>query len=263
MAKRRVLLVHWNATEARARAARLRDAGYTVRIHSKEADGEGFKRVRAHPPDAVVIDLDRLPSHGRACGVWLRQTKPTRHVPILYVGGDDERIARTRKLLPDAVFSSWRRVRGDLRRAVAAPAPGAPVVPDTMAGYSRTPLAKKLTIREGKKVALLEAPDDFGQTLGSLPDGVTLRRGARGTNDLVMLFARTRARLEALWPRGERALAERGGIWIAWPKKTSKLAKDLGEADVRAYGLERGFVDYKICAIDATWSGLLFTRRRA
>jgi hypothetical protein len=265
MAKPRLLLVHWHAAEARERAARLRAAGYTVRVHWRESNGEGFKRVRENPPDAVVIDLDRIPSHGRACGVWLRQTKVTRHVPILYVGDDEARVAETRKLLPDAHFGTWRRIRGDLRRALAAARrepPEAPVVPDTMAGYSRTPLAKKLTIREGKRVALVGAPDGFESLLGPLPEGVRLAHTARGTHDVVILFATTCTELAKRWPAATRALAEGGGIWIAWPKKTSGMAKDLGEKEVRAFGLARSFVDYKICAIDPTWSGLLFTRRK-
>jgi hypothetical protein len=94
-----------------------------------------------------------------------------------------------------------------------------------------------------------------------MPAGARVTRQARGPVDLVIWFVKRRAELDAGIERSA-ALAQGGSIWIAWPKQTSKLAGDLTGNDVRSVGLAAGLVDYKVCAIDETWSGLLFTRRR-
>jgi len=258
--KSRILLVHWNAQEAEERVERLRKAGYEAAPHS-DKDGASFRAIREAPPDAFAIDLSRVPSHGRDLGVWLRQQKPTRFVPLVFVGGDPEKVARVKKLLPDAVYTEWPRIRGDLRRALEKP-PADPAIPNTMQGYSGTPLPKKLRIKEGSSVALLGAPDNFEKTLGDLPPGVVFRKQARGKNDIVMLFAKSHAEMVRRFDAAERAMAEGGGMWIAWQKKSSGVATDLTPNDVRRYGLDSGLVDYKICAIDETWSGLLFARRK-
>jgi hypothetical protein len=131
-----------------------------------------------------------------------------------------------------------------------------------MDGYSGTPLAKKLGIRPGSRVALLGAPLGFETTLEGLPDGVQFQKRATGRPDLILLFVRNYAELDRTLPRTQRALGERAGVWIVWPKKTAASNSDLTQKTVRATGLAAGLVDYKICAIDATWSGLLFSRRR-
>jgi hypothetical protein len=91
---------------------------------------------------------------------------------------------------------------------------------------------------------------------------VRIGRAARGRPGRILLFTTSRADLERRFPAASRALAEGGGLWIVWPKKASGVATDLGETEVRAFGLAAGFVDYKVCALDTTWSGLLFARRR-
>ena len=257
----RVRLIHWNAAGAEKRADKLRAAGY--RVDSEPVRGpSSLRELRSHPPDAVVIDLSRLPSQGRDLGLSLRGLTTTRHVPLVFIEGDPEKVARIKQLLPDAVYTTWGRIRGSLKRAIARP-PADPVVPESaMAGYSGTPLPKKLGIKPSSVVALVGAPQGFEDTLGELPDGVSLRRGARGRRDLTIWFTRS---LKDLERRVERlaALVGDGGLWIAWPKKASGLATDLTQAHVRKAGLARGLVDYKICAIDETWSGLKFSRRKA
>ena len=132
-----------------------------------------------------------------------------------------------------------------------------------MDGYSGTLLPKKLGVKDGSVVALLGAPADFEDTLGDLPSGVEIRREAFGQADVVLLFANSQAGLMERFPAATDVLAHGGRLWILWPKKASRVATDVGERDVRAYGLARGFVDFKISAIDATWSGLCFARRRS
>ena len=214
------------------------------------------------PPDAFVIDLGRQPSQGRDLAIWLRGRKASRHIPIIFVGGDQEKVSGVRKLLPDAVYSEWRRIRSAIRGSIQNP-PTDPVKPGAMAGYSGTPLPKKLGIKTGSVVALLGAPDDFEETLGTMPDEVRLRRRAGGRADLVLLFTKKLVELERRFPVAVRTMAEGGSLWIAWPKQASGVATDLTQNTVRAYGLDRGLVDFKICAIDETWSGLRFARRKS
>ncbi|MEL6190279.1 MAG: DUF3052 domain-containing protein [Myxococcota bacterium] len=132
-----------------------------------------------------------------------------------------------------------------------------------MAGYSGTPLTKKLGIKDGHRVALLGAPDDFEDTLGSLPLGVELKASLRGKRafEVVLLFTKTVARLQEVYPKAAERLSPSGGLWVCWPKKASKVPTDLNDGVVRAYGLESGLVDNKVCAVDETWSGLRFVRR--
>jgi hypothetical protein len=131
-----------------------------------------------------------------------------------------------------------------------------------MAGYSGTPLPKKLGIREGHHVAFLGAPASFEASLGAPPEGVTVRRSARGSHtvDVVVLFAKSKRDLEKL-PSAAAALAYDGGLWIAWPKKASGVVTDVTENLVRERGLAAGLVDNKVCAIDDTWSGLRLVYR--
>jgi hypothetical protein len=132
-----------------------------------------------------------------------------------------------------------------------------------MSGYSGTPLPKKLGIGPEAVVALLQAPDGFERTLGALPPGVRFVKALRGPTDLILLFARSQADLARRLDAAARAVAGGDGMmWIAWPKKTSSMAGDLSEREVRAMGLATGLVDFKICAIDDDWSGLKFSRRR-
>jgi hypothetical protein len=131
------------------------------------------------------------------------------------------------------------------------------------AGYSGTPLARKLGIKAGAVLALIEAPEGFDSTLGELPGGVAVRRAARGKLDVIVAFFVERAKLERRLPALRSALAPAGGLWIAWPKRSSGVATDLTENVVRELGLGTGLVDNKVCAIDHTWSGLRFVYRLA
>jgi len=128
------------------------------------------------------------------------------------------------------------------------------------AGYSGTPLAKKLGIKEGSTIALLGAPPDLD--LDGMPDGVTVRTSTRGTSDVIVTFQDRRADLEKRVPQLLKALDVNGGLWIAWPKKASKVPTDITEDTVREVFLPRGLVDNKVCAIDEIWSGLRVVWRK-
>jgi len=253
-----VTLIGWHAEEAAERAAALRAAGYEVGIFEPQA---GLPSLLSPLPEAFVVDLGRLPSQGRDVAVWLRQRPASRPLPLVFLGGVPAKVERLRALLPDAVYAPWDDAAAAVARGLANP-PVDPVVPGAMDAYAGTPLPKKLGIKAGATVALLNAPADFERTLGELPAEVRLKTSARGAADLILLFARSRSELIRRFPAASRALRRGGGLWLAWPKKSSILAGDLTQADVRRFGLERDFVDYKIARIDDTWAGLLFARRR-
>jgi hypothetical protein len=129
------------------------------------------------------------------------------------------------------------------------------------AGYSGTPLVKKLGIKPGARIALLGAPEGFDQTLGTLPDDVAVRRAARGPLDVIVAFTTSRGDLVKRLPALYRALDKAGGLWIAWPKRASGVETDINENVVRELGLAAGLVDNKVCAIDEVWSGLRLVYR--
>jgi hypothetical protein len=125
-----------------------------------------------------------------------------------------------------------------------------------MAGYSGTPLPRKLGIKPGHRVLVLNDPDGFAETLGELPDGVAVRGSARGKADVVVSFHDRRAELARRMPKLRTLMEPAAGLWIAWPKRASKLPTDLTEDVVRELALANTLVDNKVCAIDETWSGL-------
>jgi len=131
-----------------------------------------------------------------------------------------------------------------------------------VAGYSGTPLVTKLGIKPGMVVALLGAPDHVDELLVGLPEAVTFRRRAQGHLDLALSFQRERAVLERRLPAVLRGLRRDGALWVAWPKKASKVPTDITEDTVREVVLPLGLVDVKVCAIDDTWSGLKVVWRR-
>lgn len=130
-----------------------------------------------------------------------------------------------------------------------------------MAGYSGTPLPKKLCIKEDARVALVGAPPGFESVLGELPAGAALVRPARKGLDVVLLFARSRAELVRRFETYAARIKADGSLWVAWPKRASGVATDLAEPYVRQHGLAAGLVDVKVCAVDETWSGLRFVYR--
>jgi hypothetical protein len=221
----------------------------------------GLRALREDPPCAIVIDLSRVPSQGRDLGLNLRKYKATRHVPLVFVGGTPEKVARVREILPDAVYATWDDIGTTLPFAIENP-PVDPVVPaSTMAGYSGTPLPKKLGIKPNSTVALDGAPTGFEDTLGKLPEAVTVTRDPGAEAAVTLWFVTSRedleTRIEAMFPA-----AKTGGLWIVWPKKASGVVSDLSQTVVRETGLASGLVDFKVAAIDATWSGLRFTQRK-
>ena len=130
-----------------------------------------------------------------------------------------------------------------------------------MAGYSSTPLPKKLGIKEGSRIALINAPDNFQRELGTLPQDAVFVERVTKPLDIVLLFVLSERALLRDFAKLADKLATNGMIWVAWPKKSSGVATDLTFERVQRIGLDSGLVDVKICAIDEVWSGLKFVIR--
>jgi hypothetical protein len=128
--------------------------------------------------------------------------------------------------------------------------------------YTGTPLPKKLGITADSRVALIAAPEGFDRTIGPLPDGVTVSTHASWPLDVIVFFTTTRDELVERFPELARALDPAGGLWIAWPKKSSSLDTDLSQNVVMEVGISDQLVDNKVCAIDEDWSALRFVVRK-
>lgn len=255
----RVLLIHWKPEEAAPHLAQLRQAGFEAQLLAP--NGSAGLKGTTEFANVIVIDLTRLPMQGRAVGIELRKRAASRRVPLVFAAGAPDKVEATRSLLPDATYTGWDGIVEAIGHA-AGTKPDSPVVPDTMAGYSGSSLPKKLGIKAGTIVALIDAPDGFEAQLDPLPEDVRVVTRPRNVTRAV-LFITGMKDLERRWQPVTGAVARGATVWIAWPKKASGMATDASETAIRAYGLERAWVDYKICAIDATWSGLAFSKRKA
>ena len=240
--------------------ARLEDAGYAI-DREPVVGPEDLKRLALQPPHAVVIDLDRAPARGRDIALALRQRVATRRIPIVFVASDRSVFTRLKTLPLETMHAGPADVVMALASAVAMPPSGAAPAPPATAGYSGTPLPRKLGIKPGMRVVVVKPPEGFAAILEPLPPDVTLRTTNRGARDVTLWFTRSRRELERGMTRMAQAAGD-GRLWICWPKKASPLAADHTGADVRRVALAAGLVDFKVCAVDADWSGLAFVRRR-
>jgi|SRR5579863_7117022 len=256
-----VRLICWKPELARERARSLTEAGFPVDA-SPLNPSRLMGHFRANPPLAVVIDLDRLPSHGREVAVALRNGKYTRHIPIVFAGGLEEKLERVRRELPDAVFTGWKKVTPALRKALKS-VPAEPVRPVAhMARYEGSSLVKKLGFKPEMTVALLGPPEDFEESLGELPEGVEMQTRITAQTGMAIWFVRSRRELEEEVAYVSTRLPPGCSVWIVHPKRTGRYQVDFKQNDVRAAGLAEGLVDYKVCAVDADWSGLKFARKK-
>ena len=130
-----------------------------------------------------------------------------------------------------------------------------------MAGYSGTPLPKKLGIKPGFRTTFFELPSEVKKDLKAALAECELAKDGQAVLDFAMIFVRSRAEMREQFPRFARRLAPAGMLWVSWPKKTSGMAADLNENDVRRIGLVAGLVDVKVCAVNEVWSGLKFVIR--
>lgn len=252
----RVRLIHWNAAGAARYIDLLADAGYQVE-YSHSFQPASMRAWRESPPDAFVFDLSRLPSHCREIAISLRQSKATRAVPMIFCEGLPGKIEQTRSLLPDAAYCRFTQLNDVLRTALES-GPKLPVIPVAMMNrYAGRTTAQKLGIKLANRVRLIDAPRDVHKVLGELPDGVEFVEG--GAAEVTVCFATDPAELQDRLSE-LRAVAGRTKLWICW-KKGKGTAGGVSERLVRECGIALGLVDYKVCSVNDTWSGLLFSRR--
>jgi CheY-like chemotaxis protein len=257
-----VRLVCWKEDLARERARALEEAGFPVDASPLNPSG-GIGQFRANSPSVILIDLDRLPSHGREVAVALRQSKATRQIPIVFAGGQEDKVERIRRELPDAFFTDWAKVARVLKMALKS-APAKPVIPTAhMQRYRGSSLVKKLGFKPNMKAALLGAPEDFEEKLGELPEGIELQNRITRRTELAIWFVRSRKELEIATDHVTVRLPQSSSVWMIHPKQTGRYKVDFNQNDVRRAGLAAGLVDYKVCAVDDDWSGLKFTRKKS
>jgi len=256
-AMRRVRLFHWKSKEAEALIGRLRAAGFEA-VHNPETQSPSVRELKESGAVAVVIDLSRLPSHGKYVGAWVRGAKSTRHIPLVFVGGEAEKVAAIKKQMPDAVYSSIAGVGAALKKAIARPLSD-PVVPRQMmeTAPGRT-AAQKMGIREGSTVGLIDPPADYLKVLGVLPEGVALEEDSRRVCPVTVWFVHDPGEYEAALA-SRRLLAVRSRLWIVWQKGRRD---GLNGNFVREAALAMGLVDYKICSLDGVWTGMVFAVKK-
>jgi CheY-like chemotaxis protein len=253
----RVRIVHWKASEAGPLLDTCRGAGFQVDYAETDLPATA-RALREAPPDVLVIDLSRMPSHGRELAIWFRKTKRTRQIPIVFAGGAPEKVAALQQLLSDAVFSTLERLVADIRHAHRHPVQNPATPPTVMERYGSRSNAQKLGVRPGSTVALYDAPRDYANIVGELPDEVELIEEPETVQAVTLWFVRDpRDYVNGL--RRKRAIAGRTKLWVIWRKgSTNGLTGNL----VREAANEAGLVDYKICSLDKQWSGMAFAVRK-
>jgi hypothetical protein len=246
----RILVIHRDLAEGAERASRLRALGFDAAPYLS-LGAKGFRGIRQDPPHAILIDLTRLPSYGKAMGVLLRQQKTLRSIPLVFVEGDPDKAAQVRAVLPDAEYTTWAKAAAAIRGAIRnGPSEGAPP------RDPGTPLLTKLGIGESSRLAVLHAPQGF-----DLP-GVRIEKEVDEA-DVVMIFFRKSAALGRELPELAGMMRKGRRVWVLWPKKASGAPSDLTMVRIREMAKEFGLVDYKVCAVDETWSAMTLGKRRS
>jgi CheY-like chemotaxis protein len=250
----RIRLIHWKAEEARAVVEALAGAGFQVDFDDSTAP-EILRALRAVPTDAVVIDLSRLPSHGREMAVALRGSRHTRQIPILFVDGAPEKVAAVRQMLPDAGYCERSKMAAALRKCIRQ-APVNPVAPTQMMDrYAGRTAAQKLGVAAGSRVAVINAPRDYARVMGALPENVEFDEESWKGCAVTLWFVEEPDALLSALPGMKRAAAV-SKLWVAWPKKTARKDSPVNEGMIRDAAIGCGLVDYKVCSINEKWSGL-------
>jgi CheY-like chemotaxis protein len=257
---RRVRVIHWNADEAPALVELCRSAGYQVDYDSGGGQAV-MKAARSAPaPDAIIIDLTRLASHGREVGVALRNYKTLRATPIVFVDGDEVKVEKTRERVPDAYFCLRGQLLRTLKKAIQEAGTRSVVPAKPMMELYRSRFTfQKLGVQPGMSLGVVDPPRDYLAALGEMPEGVEIVENPDSPQPVTVWFVHELdPYLDSL--RRMRAMADRTKLWIAWRKGAKN---GITQNSVRESAREFGLVDYKICAIDGHWSGMLFTRKKA
>ncbi len=263
MAKRNqphICLVCWDKDAAAYRTRSLTAGGFRVTLVDRPIPG-WISWFRDLALDAVVLDLNRLPSHGREVGTLLRGSKSTRHLPLVFLGGPPEKVARIRGELPDASYADWPLAPETIRAAISTHV-DKPVRPaQMMERNASADLGRKLGVKPQVPVVLWGDADFLLELMGDAPNITRRPQPGNDTAHLCLCVTRSAAEVEAAFD----ALASYPAgttLWIIHPKQTGRQRTDFNQNDVRDIGLASGWVDFKVCSVDADWSGLQFARRK-
>ncbi len=242
-----------SSADASTRAAALSALGY--RIVGGPWSSPAIIRKKTEVPCAVVIDLSRSPSTGRDIAVAMRSHSALVTVPFILVEGADDKVASIKKLLPDAIATTWPRIGSALEKARAKPPKGGKKL-SVFAAYEGKSLTDKLGIKAGSIVASMSEPSEFRATLGMLPEGAKMHSG-NSPRDLTLWFVHSpeklRDRIVAMKPH-----AASGRLWIIWRKGAELLNQNI----IRKAVLDVGLVDFRITRINDEWSGMRVTIRK-
>lgn len=261
--KPHICLVCWSDELRDQHAAFLRDAGFAVTAMPRDKTGGVIGYMRDLAPSAVVIDLDRLPSHGREVGISLRTSKTTRHIPLIFAGGPAEKVARLETELPAATYSGWDKLPAVMKKAVVA-APDVPLaVPSHMQRWASNDLPRKLGLISGVTAALLNDRHGVAEIFGDLPGDVVLSARISCDTRLAIFVTTSLAEIQASLDKARAQLDPAASFWIFHPKTNPKRRLDFNQEHVRELGLAAGFVDYKVAGINDDWSALKFATRKA
>ncbi|HWF11559.1 MAG TPA: hypothetical protein VG297_23990 [Bryobacteraceae bacterium] len=253
----RVRIIHWKAKEAAELIGACRACGCEVEYLDADFPAQA-QAIRANPPDALVIDLTCRPAQGRGAASAFRQSKYARHIPLIFVGGEPEKIAAVRERLPDATYATSKQLCAKVRAACAKPVVNPVIPPDLTETYKTRTVAQKLGIKAASTVAVIDAPRDYTSALGVLPEDVDLLEDPDSVHPVTLWFVRDPRIYQAGMHRMQ-ALAGRTKLWVVWRKNSTN---GLTQYVVRDTALDAGLVDYKICALHQDWSGMAFARRK-
>jgi hypothetical protein len=252
-----VRLISWSA-EAPEHVRKLK----AFRVDASLLDSSRvIGRIAEMAPAAVVIDLDRKPSHGKAVGVVLTKSKSTRAIPLVFAGGPQEKAAHIQGDLPGAVFTTWAKAAAAVKRAIANPPVTTAPAKSYMEQWAGRTLAKKLDLKAGMRVALLGAPDGFTELLGDPPEGLEFHAQIGRGVATVIWFVHSAAELEEFDFMSAR-LTDGVAFWVMHPKVSGNLRADFNQIDVRRAAKRVGMIDYKVCSVDEDWSALKIGRRK-
>lgn len=256
---RRVRIVHWRKEEATPLVEAVRASGFAAEYDGESNGRDVTRAIRAAPPDVIAIDLSCLPSHGREIGVWVRSIKLTRQIPLVFVNGEEAKVARVREMMPDAIYTTTARIGAALKKAFKVQPESIVVPAPMMQRYAGRTTAQKLGIAPRSVVTVLDAPRGYAALLGQLPEGVEVAEGSDTVHPVTLWFVTDYDVLLASLPR-MRAIAAKTKLWIAWRKGSQGR---VSQNAIREAGIEGGLVDYKICSLDPQWSGILFARKKS
>jgi hypothetical protein len=248
----RIVFLHWKREEIRELASRI--LGCAIACYVPIA-GEGMKGLKEYPiPDALVIALDRMPSHGRDIGYAFHRQKSTRQVPLVYVGGDPAKVEKIRELLPESTFTDWDRVSEAIRGAIANPAM---VLPRPGGEISTAPVYRKIGLEQGMRIALLGAPAPLEDLAPGLPSGIAIDEEPSIQTAMTLWFVRSEEEFAGGLPEIAPALGKKPRLWVFYQRGKGLTWTRMLEA-AAAYELAQ----FKIMRLNERWSGVGFGRSR-